>query len=147
MLQSVSPVVNLTQPPRCDQLRPPIPLFQRRKQVTGPSGQPKLSALNSKLRRRNSHGSPLTAPPLLPGHKLGPQRTTKNAQKLKLLPNPDPGDDGPDEESGRDVYSQFTRIKDPTARRMLQGLERQTETSCLESRPIAQQVRIDSMAS
>ena len=49
--------------------------------------------------------------------KIGPQRTTKNTQKLKLLPNPDPGDDGPDEESGRDVYSQFTRIKDPTARR------------------------------
>jgi uncharacterized Rmd1/YagE family protein len=49
--------------------------------------------------------------------KIGPQRTTRNAQKLKLLPNPDPGDDGPDEESGRDVYSQFTRIKDPTARR------------------------------
>ena len=49
--------------------------------------------------------------------KIGPQRTTKNAQKLKLLPNPDPGEDGPDEESGRDVYSQFTRIKDPTARR------------------------------
>ena len=54
---------------------------------------------------------------LPPGSKIGPQRTTKNAQKLKLLPNPDPGDDGPDEESGRDVYSQFTRIKDPTARR------------------------------
>jgi len=52
-----------------------------------------------------------------PASKIGPQRTTKNAQKLKLLPNPDPGDDGPDEESGRDVYSQFTRIKDPTARR------------------------------
>ena len=54
----------------------------------------------------------------MPGaSKIGPQRTTKNAQKLKLLPNPDPGEDGPDEESGRDVYSQFTRIKDPTARR------------------------------
>lgn len=49
--------------------------------------------------------------------KIGPQRTTKNAQKLKLLPNPDFGEDGPDEESGRDVYSQYTRIKDPTARR------------------------------
>jgi uncharacterized Rmd1/YagE family protein len=35
---------------------------------------------------------------------------------LKLLPNPDIGND-PDEESGREVYSQFTRIKDPTARR------------------------------
>lgn len=78
-----------------------------------------LSALNSKLRRRNSHGSPLANPPLTPttASKIGPQRTTKNAQKLKLLPNPDPGDEGPDEESGRDVYSQFTRIKDPTARR------------------------------
>lgn len=84
----------------------------------GAAGQPMLSALNSKLRRRNSHGSPLSAPPILPpASKIGPQRTTKNAQKLKLLPNPDPGEDGPDEESGRDVYSQFTRIKDPTARR------------------------------
>ncbi|MCJ1475271.1 hypothetical protein MMC13_003933 [Lambiella insularis] len=87
--------------------------------TNGPSGQPILSALNSKLRRRNSHGSPLSAPPILPttASKIGPQRTTKNAQKLKLLPNPDPGADGPDEESGRDVYSQFTKITDPTARR------------------------------
>lgn len=81
-----------------------------------PSQQLALSSLNSKLRRRNSAGSPLTqisaAAP-----KIGPQRTTKNAQKLKLLPNPEIGDDGPDEESGRDVYSQYTRIKDPTARR------------------------------
>jgi len=84
----------------------------------GSAGQPRLSAPNSKLRRRNSHGSPLTGPPMLPpASKIGPQRTTKNAQKLKLLPNPDPGEDGPEEESGRDVYSQFTRIKDPTARR------------------------------
>ena len=83
-----------------------------------PTGPPVLSTFNSKLRRRNSHGSPLSAPPMLPpASKIGPQRTTKTAQKLKLLPNPDPGDDGPDEESGRDVYSQFTRIKDPTARR------------------------------
>lgn len=84
----------------------------------GTMGQPMLSTLNSKLRRRNSHGAPLATPTLaLSASKIGPQRTTKNAQKLKLLPNPDPGDEGPDEESGRDVYSQFTRIKDPTARR------------------------------
>lgn len=38
-------------------------------------------------------------------------------QKLKLLPNPEHEDDGLDEESGRDVYSQFTKIRDPTARR------------------------------
>jgi uncharacterized Rmd1/YagE family protein len=77
------------------------------------------SALNSKLRRRNSAGSPLLPITNSRGQapKIGPQRTTKNAQKLKLLPNPDFGEDGPDEESGRDVYSQYTRIKDPTARR------------------------------
>ncbi|KAF3906276.1 hypothetical protein ABW20_dc0102857 [Dactylellina cionopaga] len=49
------------------------------------------------------------------GGKIGPQRTTKNIQKLKLLPAPDDGEG--EEESGRDVYSQVTRIKDSTARR------------------------------
>jgi uncharacterized Rmd1/YagE family protein len=85
----------------------------------GASGaqQPMLSALNSKLRRRNSVGAASGLLPNVPALKIGPQRTTKNAQKLKLLPNPEIGDDGPDEESGRDVYSQYTRIKDPTARR------------------------------
>lgn len=76
-----------------------------------------LSTLNSKLRRRNSSGAPLVLPPLNPASKIGPQRTSRTAQKLKLLPNPDTIEDGPDEESGRDVYSQFTRIKDPSARR------------------------------
>lgn len=75
-----------------------------------------LSSLNSKLRRRNSSGAALQLPPQIPASKIGPQRTTRTAQKLKLLPNPEQGDDQ-DEESGRDVYSQFTRIKDPTARR------------------------------
>ena len=80
-----------------------------------------LAALNSKLRRRNSYGAPLLPTSGTSGtgpvSKIGPQRTTKNAEKLKLLPNPEVGEDGPDEESGRDVYSQYTRIKDPTARR------------------------------
>ncbi|KAK3937628.1 putative sporulation protein rmd1 protein [Diplogelasinospora grovesii] len=109
-------------------------------------GPPMLSALNNKLRRRNSHGGNSSVShnagagaPLIGGNngaagssllplssttaggahqpKIGPQRSTKNAQKLKLLPNPEFGEDGPDEESGRDVYSQYTRIKDPTARR------------------------------
>jgi uncharacterized Rmd1/YagE family protein len=79
--------------------------------------QPMLSALNSKLRRRNSSGAPLQLPAASAGVKIGPQRTSVRTQKLKLLPNPELGDDGPDEESGKDVYSQFTRIKDPTARR------------------------------
>ena len=76
-----------------------------------------LSALNNKLRRRNSSGAALQLPTLHPGPKIGPQRTTRTAQKLKLLPDPEHGEEGPDEESGREVYSQFTRIKDPTARR------------------------------
>ena len=80
--------------------------------------QPRLSALNSRLRRRNSHGAPSTTQ-LVPASasKIGPQRTTKTTQKLKILPDPVADEEGPDEESGRDVYSQFTRIKDPTARR------------------------------
>jgi len=50
--------------------------------------------------------------------RVGAQRTSRTAEKLKILPNPEYDDDeGPDEESGRDVYSQFTRIKDPNARR------------------------------
>jgi uncharacterized Rmd1/YagE family protein len=76
-----------------------------------------LSSLNSKLRRRNSSGAALQLPPQHPASKIGPQRTTRTAQKLKLLPNPEHGDEAEDEESGREVYSQFTRIKDPTARR------------------------------
>lgn len=77
-----------------------------------------LSAFNSKLRRRNSHGSPLpTTQPFSGGPRAGAQRTTKTTEKLKILPNPDIDEEDVDEESGRDVYSQFTRIKDPTARR------------------------------
>lgn len=72
-----------------------------------------LATLNSKLRRRNSSGAPVKGPP---APKIGPQRTTRTAQKLKLLPDPE-NEDGEDEESGRDVYVQYTRIKDPTARR------------------------------
>ncbi|KFZ06475.1 hypothetical protein V501_07353 [Pseudogymnoascus sp. VKM F-4519 (FW-2642)] len=88
-----------------------------------PTPMPMLSALNHRLRRRNSSGAPAgyspspLGPNPIPASKIGPQRTSKTAQKLKLLPNPDFGEEGPDEESGRDVYSQYTRIKDPTARR------------------------------
>jgi uncharacterized Rmd1/YagE family protein len=76
---------------------------------------PAFTSPNSKGRRRNSYGSLPALSSSVP--KIGPQRSTKTTQKLKLLPNPEFGDEGPDEESGRDVYSQYTRIKDPTARR------------------------------
>jgi uncharacterized Rmd1/YagE family protein len=82
---------------------------------TTQGGQPMLSTLNNRLRRRNSSGA-ATRIPSAPVPKIGPQRTTRTAQKLKLLPDP-AADDGEDEESGRDVYVQYTRIKDPTARR------------------------------
>ncbi|RMZ90392.1 hypothetical protein DV736_g2378, partial [Chaetothyriales sp. CBS 134916] len=103
----------------------PLPNMQRQRTVTfNPltsikSHQPLLSSFNSKLRRRNSHGSPLpTVQSSAPAaHRAGAHRTTKTVEKLKLLPTPETGEDGLDDESGRDVYSQFTRIKDPTARR------------------------------
>ncbi|CAI7672547.1 unnamed protein product [Penicillium pancosmium] len=78
-------------------------------------GQPMLSALNSKLRRRNSYGAPLPAPNTPAGSKIGPQRTTKKAQKLKLLPDPVTAEEE-DGDFPRDVYSQITRIKEPAAR-------------------------------
>ncbi|KAI1505414.1 hypothetical protein F5X99DRAFT_415881 [Biscogniauxia marginata] len=78
---------------------------------------PVLSAINNRLRRRNSHGSVFAALPPVNVPKIGPQRSSKTAQKLKLLPNPELDELEPDEESGRDVYSQYTRIKDPMARR------------------------------
>ncbi|KAJ5604505.1 hypothetical protein N7510_009659 [Penicillium lagena] len=78
--------------------------------------QPMLSALNSKLRRRHSHGAPLSSTsPSAP--KIGPQRTTKKAQKLKLLPDPVTAEEEEgDGDFPRDVYSQITRIKEPAAR-------------------------------
>ncbi|KAF1833549.1 sporulation protein-like protein RMD1 [Decorospora gaudefroyi] len=83
---------------------------------TTQGGQPMLSTFNSKLRRRNSSGAPARLSHV-PVPKIGPQRTTRTAQKLKLLPDPAADEDEEDEESGRDVYVQYTRIKDPTARR------------------------------
>lgn len=94
---------------------------------TSHGGQPMLSTLNNKLRRRNSSGAP-AVPPQMPAPKIGPQRTTKTAQKLKLLPDPEHGEEGEDEESGRDVYVQYTRIKDPTARRDAARLGKEDRT-------------------
>lgn len=116
-----NPQVSTSSPPKRRPALPPPSLSLSSNSVSGATSsrdgsQPILSSLNSKLRRRNSSGAALQLPPQHPASKIGPQRTTRTAQKLKLLPNPEQ-DDEPDEESGRDVYSQFTRIKDPTARR------------------------------
>ncbi|KAK4546535.1 hypothetical protein LTR36_001752 [Oleoguttula mirabilis] len=113
-----NPQVSTSSPPK---RRPPLPTAPTHPAALPPTvprdgTQPMLSALNSKLRRRYSSGSPLILPNQTPASKIGAQRTTRTAQKLKLLPNPEQEDEL-DEESGREVYSQFTRIKDPTARR------------------------------
>lgn len=79
-----------------------------------------LSTLNNKLRRRNSYGSPYITPPhpAPTASKIGPQRTTKKAQKLKLLPDPVTAEEeeGFEGDFPRDVYSQIRRIKEPAAR-------------------------------
>ncbi|WYZ40698.1 hypothetical protein EsH8_IV_001039 [Colletotrichum jinshuiense] len=101
----------------------PEPVFPRPKTgqnnslSASPGQSSAISAINNKLRRRNSHGAVPSSMPTQLVPKIGPQRSTKNAQKLKLLPTPEINEESPDEESGRDVYSQYTRIKDPTARR------------------------------
>ncbi|KAJ5484115.1 Sad1-interacting factor 2 [Penicillium diatomitis] len=96
---------------------PPVQNINATGGPSKPGSQPMLSALNSKLRRRNSHGAPFTAPST-PASKIGPQRTTKNAQKLKLLPDPITAEEEEylDGDFPRDVYSQITRIKEPAAR-------------------------------
>lgn len=111
-----NPNVSTSSPSNSTPLRPSahLPISPIGPKQNG--GQPMLSALNSKLRRRNSQGAPLV-PSSLAAPKIGPQRTTRNVQKLKLLPNPEQADEDLDEESGRDVYAQLTRIKEPTARR------------------------------
>ena len=78
-------------------------------------GQPILASLNSKIKRRHSHGTSNLLPSVAVA-KIGPQRTTRTAQKLKLLPDPEQELEQ-SEEIGHDVYTQFKHIKDPTARR------------------------------
>ncbi|KAG5289122.1 sporulation protein RMD1 [Histoplasma ohiense] len=90
--------------------------------VSGSGGSPNLAALNSKFLRRHSPRAPdnQVASASAPSHpKIGPQRTSKNTQKLKLLPNPVTGEEAQfsEEEIPREVYSQIARIKEPTARK------------------------------
>lgn len=110
---SFNPQVSTASPPRRHPSFPSSSSSSTTPAAPSSSSSTTLSTLNNKLRRRNSSGAALQATTV---PKIGPQRTTRTAQKLKLLPTPDHLDDA-DEESGRDVYSQFTRIKDPTARR------------------------------
>lgn len=69
------------------------------------------------MRRRNSYTNTATQS-VQSASKVGPQRTTKNAQKLKLLPDPVTAaeEELAEGDFPKDVYSQITRIKEPTAR-------------------------------
>ncbi|KAF1967769.1 YagE family protein [Bimuria novae-zelandiae CBS 107.79] len=96
--------------------QPPAPRPSTGTNAPSHGGKPMMASLNNRLRRRNSSGGAML-PHASPAPKIGPQRTTRTAQKLKLLPDPEHGEEDEDEESGRDVYVQYTRIKDPTARR------------------------------
>ncbi|KAG0643157.1 hypothetical protein HOY80DRAFT_1034256 [Tuber brumale] len=90
-------------------LTPPLPLGRA-------SNSPQLTPTTLPKGRRRSSSIHAQQPPYSQPHhtaKIGPQRTSKVSQKLKILPSPA----DQDEESGRDVYSQVTRIKDTTARR------------------------------
>ncbi|KAI5841076.1 hypothetical protein DFP73DRAFT_134043 [Morchella snyderi] len=76
-----------------------------------PATQTSPPAIKGRRRSASIHGTPSSS--FQAPSKIGPQRTSKVSQKLKILPSPADHD----EESGRDVYSQVTRIKDTTARR------------------------------
>ena len=114
-----SPTVKSLSPTRLSSLKPsssPLSLNAPDSRVTAHGvGQPILASLNSKLKRRNSHG-PSNLLPSVAAPKIGPQRTTRTAQKLKLLPDPEQELEQ-SEELGHDVYTQFKHIKDPSARR------------------------------
>src|SRR5436305_922003 len=106
-----NPTISTSSPPPRNTIRTAVPPSAQASSYSSSvqHAESKFSALNNKLRRRNSQ--PATLTPLTTQHasKIGPQRTTKVTQKLKLLPDPEHGDEGPDEESGRDVYAQYTR--------------------------------------
>lgn len=75
--------------------------------------QTSTEVLSHPMHRRTETRPDYSSQPVRSTNRLGPQRTSYTTQKLKLLP------EQPllDQESGRDVYSQVTRITDPPARR------------------------------
>ncbi|KAF2448302.1 YagE family protein [Karstenula rhodostoma CBS 690.94] len=109
-----NPTIQSSSPKQQPRAAPPS-TSQPAAHASGQGGKPMMASLNNRLRRRNSSGAAML--PNNPAPKIGPQRTTRTAQKLKLLPDPEHAEEDADEESGRDVYVQYTRIKDPTARR------------------------------
>lgn len=81
--------------------------------ISNPQLTAKVSTISHIQKTRPSHNRPSYPSDQPQTHKLGPQRTSYTTQKLKLLPEHLPDD----EETGRDVYSQVTRIKEAPARK------------------------------
>ncbi|KAI5787339.1 hypothetical protein FPQ18DRAFT_263080 [Pyronema domesticum] len=101
----------------------PVPSTPPR-QASGTGGLHDSTAPGPRLALRNRALGARGTPPPVQQAKIGPQRTSKVSQKLKILPSPE----DQDEESGRDVYSQVTRIKDTTARRDAERLGKAERT-------------------
>lgn len=93
-----------------------LPLSPVSHQQIPPSTSSSIPGQQQQQRPLSNIGIPSSLPSYSPAyHRVGPQRTSYTTQKLKLLP--DQPDGMEDEESGRDVYSQVTRIKDTLARK------------------------------
>ena len=79
-----------------------------------PAGAVELQQAAAEAQQRGHVGDSV-APP---GAQDGPAADDAHGAEAQLLPDPQQGEDeAPEEERGREVYTQFTRIKDPTARR------------------------------
>lgn len=129
---SLSPAVNRTNRPTAGgpTKKKPDPSYGFSSGIPIPSG----ASIRSRIQRRQSHptdgyGHSTTASSYPPPSKVGPQRSTRTTEKLKILPVPeqrdgedggdDDDDDGEDGEGGgrrRDVYTQYGKIDDPAAR-------------------------------
>ncbi|RPA87727.1 DUF155-domain-containing protein [Ascobolus immersus RN42] len=93
--------------------QPLLPPRQRRASDSSPGTFPNAVSTARQKHRRIAPTGIASLPKASAGIKVGPQRASRKLEKLKILPSPAEEE----EESGRDVYSQVTRIKDQTARR------------------------------
>lgn len=98
---------------------------QRRASDSSPGTFPNAVSTARQKHRRVAPTGIASLPKSTTGPKVGPQRASRKLEKLKILPSPAEEE----EESGRDVYSQVTRIKDQTARRDAERLGKAEKTT------------------
>lgn len=92
----------------------PVPSTPPR-QASGTGGLHDSTAPGPRLALRNRALGARGTPPPVQQAKIGPQRTSKVSQKLKILPSPE----DQDEESGRDVYSQGSSLAQSQSSRFI----------------------------